>query len=154
MRRRRMGRHRPRKQNSRMKFVWFIVIIIGTVLCGYVTARFLVGPLLGYDTEVLKLDFPSKMAGNVKTADKDQKDDEQKKQGQKYILQFGVFSTKDGAAQLQETLEKDGINTSIEKEDGQYKVISDTYSTKEKALKELETLKEQNDIDVFITSTD
>ena len=155
MRRKRIRRHRPRKQNSRVKFIWFVAIILGTVICGYLTARFFVGPLLGYDTEVLKLDFPSKMALATKE-DKDSSEGAKTSASNKesesgYLLQFGVFSTREGAETLSDELKSRGIDTSVKKDKQQYKVISETFSSKEKALERLESLKEQKNLDVFIT---
>ena len=61
MNRRRIRRYRNQRRNSGMKFLGIIGIMIIAVICGYLTARFVIAPLLGYDTEVLKLDLPSKL---------------------------------------------------------------------------------------------
>ena len=130
MRRRRMRRYRPGKENSVMKFAVIFGIILCAVVCGYLTARFALGPIFGYDTEVLKLDFPSKLTAlleenadrssdvngkdevKVKNEDKDEKD------ARGYVLQFGVFSSKGGAKTLLSQLAGDGITAEIEEEDG------------------------------------
>lgn len=59
MNRRRVRRYRNQRGNSGVKFLGIIGIMVVAVICGYLTARFIIAPLLGYDTEVLKLDFPS-----------------------------------------------------------------------------------------------
>jgi len=166
MRRRRMRRYRPGKENSVMKFAVIFGIILCAVVCGYLTARFALGPIFGYDTEVLKLDFPSKLTAlleenadrssdvngkdevKVKNEDKDEKD------ARGYVLQFGVFSSKGGAKTLLSQLAGDGITAEIEEEDGSYKVVSEILKTKEEALKQLETLKDENNIDVFIDAVE
>ena len=82
MNRRRIRRYRNQRRNSGMKFLGIIGIMIIAVICGYLTARFVIAPLLGYDTEVLKLDLPSKLTAvldrsgdstdDEDTADKDE----------------------------------------------------------------------------------
>ena len=163
MRRRRMRRYRPGKENSMMKLGLLFGIILGAVVCGYLTARFALGPLFGYDTEVLKLDFPSKLTAKLEeTADsaknRETKAKNEGKANEKnvkgYVLQFGVFSSKSGAKTLLSQLSKDGIDAKIQEDDGSYKVISDCLDTKEEALKQLEKLKDENNIDVFIDAVD
>ncbi|MBR3756696.1 MAG: SPOR domain-containing protein [Firmicutes bacterium] len=159
MRRRRMRRYRPGKENSMMKLGLLFGIILGAVVCGYLTARFALGPLFGYDTEVLKLDFPSKLtacieaAADRKSAD-ESKENDKEKSAKGYVLQFGRFDAKSGAKTMVSQLEKDGIDAEIQEEDGSYKVISETIDTKEEALKQLEALKDEKNIDVFIDTVD
>lgn len=163
MRRRRMRRYRPGKENSMMKLGFIFGIILCAVVCGYLTARFALGPLFGYDTEVLKLDFPSKLTARLeeaaeKKAEGKTKEKNEGKANDKnvkgYVLQFGVFSSKSGAKTLLSQLSKDGIDAKIQEDDGSYKVISDCLDTKEEALKQLEKLKDENNIDVFIDAVD
>ncbi len=61
MNRRRIRRYHRQRGNSGVKFLGIVGIMLVAVICGYMTARFVIAPLLGYDTEVLKLDFPSKL---------------------------------------------------------------------------------------------
>ena len=166
MRRRRMRRYRPGKENSMMKLAIVFGIILCAVVCGYLTARFALGPLLGYDTEVLKLELPSKLTAKLEEAADSAKNGENKEKTEGkatenkadnatgYVLQFGVFSTKSGAKTLLNQLTKDGIDAKLQEDDGQYKVISDVIDTKEEALKQLEKLKDENNIDVFIDAVD
>lgn len=159
MRRRRMRRYRPGKENSMMKLGVIFGIILCAVVCGYLTARFALGPIFGYDTEVLKLDFPSKLTAQLekavgkKSADGSGANDKEK-EDKGYVLQFGVFSSQSGAQTLLNQLDKDGIDAEIKEESGSYKVISETIETKEEALKQLETLKDENNIDVFIDTVE
>lgn len=75
MNRRRIRKYRNQRRNSGMKFLGIIGIMIIAVICGYLTARFVIAPLLGYDTEVLKLDLPSKLTA-VFDKDDGQTDDD------------------------------------------------------------------------------
>lgn len=152
MRRRKIRRYRPGKENSVMKFTIVFGIILCAVLCGYLTARYVVGPLLGFDTEVLKLDFPSKLITGLEKDSTKKENDRMTSEG--YVLQFGVFSSESGAETLLDQLKKNDINAKIKEEDGSYKVISDTITTKEEALQQLERLKDENNIDVFIDTVD
>ena len=159
MRRRRMRRYRPGKENSMMKLALLFGIILCAVVLGYLTARFALGPLFGYDTEVLKLDFPSKLAARIEAESDKQSADEseernQDKDAKGYVLQFGRFDAKSGAKTLISQLKKDDIDAEIQEEDGSYKVISETIETKEEALKQLEKLKDEKNIDVFIDTVD
>lgn len=164
MKRRKMRRYRSIKKNSGVKLLGFIGIMIGAVICGYLTARFVVAPLLGYETEVLKLDFPSRLTSllennkesqpeadsDAEAEDKAEAEDEDEA-ADSYALQFGLFTSKDGAQTLKEKLQKENIKTEIQENDGKYKVLKGGFTTKEAALKELESLKDKKDIDVFIT---
>jgi hypothetical protein len=159
VKRRKKRRYHSRNRNSGMKFLGFVGTIISAVICGYLTARFVVAPLLGYETEVLKLDIPSKLMSTAEkvterkgTEDEgfSQTDVEQKT----YVLQFGAFSTKSGAEELVAALKKKDIRTEVKESAGSYKVLSDIFETKEQALKELEALKNKQNIDVFLTVTD
>ncbi len=129
-------------KNSGVKFLGFIGIMIIAVICGYLTARYIAAPLLGYDTEVLKIDFPSKMAASTT----------EKEEDKGYVLQFGVFSSPEGAEQLQQSLQKDGIETEVHEAEGKYKVQGRVYDTKEEALEQLENMKESKNVDVFVTA--
>ncbi len=159
VKRRRLRRYRGMKQNSGVKFLGFIGIMIGAVICGYLTARFVVAPLLGYDTEVLKLDFPSKVTSMMKEKEEDSVQpstepkgtEEEEKEADYYALQFGVFSAQSGAENLVTMLKKEDVTANVKMLDGQYKVLSDMFSSKEEALKALEELKDKKNIDVFIT---
>ena len=163
VKKRRVRRGQSGKKNSWMKFLVFVGIIIGAVICGYVTARFVIAPLLGYDTQVLKLDFPSKLTSFLedreknrdqeksKTSKGDDQNQESNDKKTEYALQFGSFSSRDGAKVLQDQLEGEGIETEIEEVDGSYKVMQSGFDTKSAALDALASLKDQKDVDVFVT---
>ncbi|MGC2872677.1 SPOR domain-containing protein [Ihubacter sp. mB4P-1] len=177
MNRRKIRKYRSSRRNSGVKFLGILGIMIIAVICGYMTARFVIAPLLGYDTEVLKLDFPSRLTSffdkdNSDEAKDDEQDDderqnrdddEEKKTEKKsskdtasnedggYALQFGLFTTKDRAEELAADLDSDGIDTKIRKIDGKYKVISPLVDTKDEAVKQLKELQTDRVKDVFIT---
>ena len=70
MRRRRVKKRRRPGDISRMKFVWIIAIMILAVFLGYLTAKFVIGPLLGYNAD----ESPIKIAGNETSQSEDDKD--------------------------------------------------------------------------------
>lgn len=164
--RRKVRKRRSPRENSRMKSSWIIGIIILAVLLGYLTARFVIGPIIGYDAD----ESPTKIAGQTdedqdkeKDQDKDKKDSDKDKNAdadqtvnaaptEGYALQFGAFSTKEAAEKLAETLESQGIQTEIVEIDSVYKVISPVVDTKDKALDELDKLAEKEVTDVFVAT--
>ncbi len=180
MNRRRIRKYRNQRKNSGMKFLGIIGIMMIAVICGYLTARFVIAPLLGYDTEVLKLDLPSKLTAvldrdddgtddedanaadeseNTSQAQKDSKEDDNKDEDSDrpndedkgYALQFGLFSTEAKAEELVSKLEDEGIDTKIKEIDGKYKVISPIVSTKDEAVEKLKNTDSKEVSDVFIT---
>ena len=66
--RRRVKKRKTAGQNSRMKFGVFLGIMVLAVLCGYLSARFIVGPMIGYDAD----ESPARIAGDSgKDSDKE-----------------------------------------------------------------------------------
>lgn len=161
MNRRRIRRYRSQRGNSGVKFLGITGIMIVAVICGYLTARFIIAPLLGYDTEVLKLDFPSKLISVLQTGAEDDTDAQEanggnKKDGEQknrsgYALQFGLFSTRQRAEELCENLKSEGIDAEVKKVDDQYKVVSPLVDTKEEALTALKNTESDFVSDIFIT---
>lgn len=161
MKRRRRRVYRKKQKNSMMKLLCFLGIIIIAVIAGYLTARYIIGPILGYDTEVLKIDFPSVNTSETsKTNDKKanlfekkvSKAEDSNTNEEGFYLQFGVFENRDGAEELAKRLQDSNIDVDIVKKDGKYKVLSSLITSKEKAIKKLKNIKSADDIDVFITS--
>lgn len=154
MRKRRHKKRRPvpyEKSNIIMKFVPALVIIILAIALGYGTARFVVGPLCGYDLADLKINIKeSEPKAEPKPETKTETKPETE-QAEGYALQFGCFTTKEKASSLRDRLSEYGINTSIKKTEDGYKVIGETLKSKEEALNELNNIDKTKDIDVFIT---
>ncbi len=164
--RRRVKKRKSRNQNNRMKFSWFLGIIILAVFLGFLTARFVVGPLIGYDAG----ESPARTAGESggkkedsekkeKTEDKDKSEDGEETEASAdlvlkdgYALQFGAFSTKEAAEELAESLKSQGIETEVVRMENIYKVISPVVDTREQALDALTNLPDVEVEDVFITS--
>ena len=121
--RRRVRKRKSRNQNNRVKFTVFLGIIVLAVFLGFLTARFVVGPLIGYDAS----ESPAKIAGETQKKEtdsekdsKDEKNDAEESEASAdlvlkdgYALQFGAFSTKEAAEELAEALKSQGIDTEI-----------------------------------------
>lgn len=178
VKKRKIKRYRNARRNSGVKFAGILVIMITAVVCGYMTARFVIAPLLGYDTEVLKLDFPSKLTSILdrsKTKDFDGNEDfdisdgetsakesgndgEQEKPKETaetkdsgYALQFGVFAEKERAEKLSRLLKDDGIDVKIREKDGKYKVTGPLFETKQEAVTKLKSTSTDRVSGIFIT---
>lgn len=152
--RRRVKKRKAPAQKTRVKFTVFLGIMVLAVFAGYLTARFVLGPFIGYDAD----ESPARIAESGETGEKDGGSGEEEDTAsldlpsEGYALQFGVFSTEEGAQQLQKTLEEQGVRTEIRKAEDLYKVISPVADTKESVLEELENLKGKQVDDVFVTS--
>lgn len=136
--------HKRKKTGVQLCIV--IGIMLLAVLMGYFTARFIMAPLLGYDTDVLKVSLNLPIGDNAHKKNNEKNDSH-------YALQFGAFSSKDSANELKKELEEEGINVDIIKLDNKYKVIGNLLDTKEDALKQLKD-NQLKDIceDVFVTT--
>ncbi len=137
--RRKVRKRRGTSEKTKMKFTAVLVIITVTVVLGYATARFIIGPILGYNAD----ESPINVATNSEEIEKVEEG---------YALQFGVFSTKEAAQKLVTSLEGKGIKANIVEIDDQYKVISPIIQTKDEALGKLNEIKDKDVEDVFITS--
>lgn len=158
MRRRRVKKRKRPGEISKVKFIVFIAIMILAVFLGYLTARFVIGPLLGYDAD----ESPIKITGQEGSSD----DEESKKSGSEsdsdenqteeaeegYALQFGVFSTKEAAQQLADSLAAKGIEAKVIEDGEMFKVISPVLKTKDEAIQKLDDIKDKEVEDVFIAS--
>lgn len=160
MKRRRIRRYQRGLKNSGMKIITFVGIMIIAIILGYLTTRFIIAPIIGYDTDVLKLDLTGKLESLIDVDNeqtdtndgKDKKKDSKKDDNfQDYVIQFGVFSGEERAEQLVEKLKNIGITTTILEKDSQYKVISKIFDNKDEAVKHLKEINEYNVTDVFIT---
>ena len=150
--RRKVRKRKSNVQNSRVKFGAFLGIILLAVLLGYLTARFAIGPLIGYNAD----ESPAKAADEEKTQNSTASADADTENGfvptEGYALQFGAFSTEEAAEKLAASLQLQGIHTDIIKVNDVFKVISPVLDTKEAALEALSALPEISVEDVFIAS--
>lgn len=157
--RRKIRKRKSKSENSRMKMGVFVGIILLAVLLGFLTARFVIGPIIGYNAD----ESPVTLKENSEEQKNQAKEEKEEKEasvssGQEqmpeegYALQFGAFSTKDAAEKLAEALRLKGIETKIVEIDDVFKVISPLLADKETALKALQESKDKEIEDVFITS--
>ena len=156
--RRKIRKRKTKSENSRMKMGMFVGIILLAVVLGFLTARFVIGPIIGYnaDESPVKLEQKDDKSKKTDAEQTEQKASLETGQNQMpeegYALQFGAFSTKDAAEKLAEALRLKGIETKIVEIDDVFKVISPMLDDKEAALKALQESKDKDVEDVFITS--
>ena len=168
--RRRVRKRKSPRENSRVKFGIFLGIMGLAILLGYLTARFVVGPLIGYDADESQI----KSISELNDADEQDKQDTAKTEKSEedttkaeekekttanataaaptegYALQFGAFSSREAAEKLADALKEQGIKVKIIETDQVFKVISPVVDTREEALASLEKLGEKEVDDVFI----
>ena len=156
--RRKIRKRKTKSENSRMKMGMFVGIILLAVVLGFLTARFVICPIIGYnaDESPVKLEQKDDKGKKTDAEQTEQKASLETGQNQMpeegYALQFGAFSTKDAAEKLAEALRLKGIETKIVEIDDVFKVISPMLDDKEAALKALQESKDKDVEDVFITS--
>ena len=156
--RRKIRKRKTKSENSRMKMGMFVGIILLAVVLGFLTARFVIGPIIGYnaDESPVKLEQKDDKGKKTDAEQTEQKASLETGQNQMpeegYALQFGAFSTKEAAEKLAEALRLKGIETKIVEIDDVFKVISPMLDDKEAALKALQESKDKDVEDVFITS--
>ena len=139
---RRVKKRKRPGEKSGMKFAVILAIMIIAVGLGYLTARFVIGPLLGYDADESPINIAGKEETETEASDTSEKPDDG------YALQFGVFSSKESADKLAEK----GIETTIIQADNAYKVISPVIKTKDEAIEKLNDIRDKDVEDVFIAS--
>jgi hypothetical protein len=148
VKKRKIRRYRHSRGNSGVKFVGILGIMVAAIICGYLTARFIIAPVMGYDTEVLKLDLPSRLTALIgeKTGEQDAGETGS------YALQFGLFTSRAHAEALAEKLEAEDIAVSVRETEGNYQVISPLMATREEALEKLKDIETDLVSGVFITT--
>ena len=154
MKRRRIKK-RPRKvQKTKMKFTVVLAIMIIAIALGYGTAKFVIGPILGFSTDESSINIAQNEETKANVEEETEADNDSKNDTAEggYALQFGVFSSKEGAQKLVTSLSEKGVKAEIVEEDNQYKVISPIIRTKDEALDKLNDIKDKNIEDVFIAS--
>ena len=155
-RRRRVRKRKRPGENSRVKFAAFIAIMVLAVFLGYLTARFVIGPLLGYDAD----ESPITLTGGAESDEQEETETgstagaeaEAEAPEGGYALQFGVFSTKEAAEKLAGELVAKGIEADVIEDEEMFKVISPLIETKDEALSQLDGIKDKEVEDVFIAS--
>ena len=175
--RRKVRKRKPAGENSGVKLSLFLGIILLAVGLGFLTARFVIGPLIGYNAEespaqelTEEKTKETKKADTAADADADTDEGEDADTGadadanaadttdtaaetdQGYALQFGAFSSKEAAQELSDALQAKGIKTNVVEIDHVFKVMSPITEKKETALQDLAKVKDKEITDVFITA--
>lgn len=180
--RRKIRKRKSKAENSRMKLTVFGGIILLAIFLGFLTARFVIGPMIGYNADESPVQLKqneaaespkdkdgesaegasASAASDTRTEEETNSDSnsgieaadatESEMPQEGYALQFGAFSTKEAAEKLSEALRIKGIETKIIETDNAFKVISPVLEDRTAALEALEESKEKNAEDVFITS--
>lgn len=183
MNRRRRIRRKPVMRGGKkiqVNFAPIIVIICLSVCAGYLTAKYVVYPILGYEPTGLQI-FKDKAEDKKKetkqaktepttaqsetttaapattqttapTTSKVVEDKVDVKQTAGYALQFGSYSSKAAAEKSRKQLKNSGINAKIVQKDGAFKVIGELYNTKDKARAALAKMDES--VGAFVTTVD
>lgn len=164
-----MGRRRKFRRGTAMQrgkkiqvnFVPIVVIICLSIFAGYLTAKYVVYPFLGYEPAGLNL---NQRASSKETTAPTESTAEQTKKGSSpvvegqvnvesekgYALQFGSYSTKAAAQKAVEDLKASGIESKVVEKDGAYKVVGQLFTTKAKAKEALGKL--DKSVGAFITT--
>lgn len=180
--RRKIRKRKSKSENSRMKLTVFGGIILLAIFLGFLTARFVIGPMIGYNADESPVQLKQNEAAespkdkdgeSAEEADASAASDTKTEEGtnsgndsgieaadatdsempqEGYALQFGAFSTKQAAEKLSEALRIKGIETKIIETENAFKVISPVLEDRTAALKALEESNEKDVEDVFITS--
>lgn len=145
---RRRVKKRKTTQKSGMKFTTILGIMVMAVLLGYLTARFVIGPFIGYEAE----ESPAQIVEEEERENEEEETSSASLPTEGYALQFGVFSTREAAQSRADELEKQGIEVSVVEADQVFKIIGQVVGSREEAFASLEALNEKDFEDVFITS--
>lgn len=151
--RRKVRKRKAQAENSRVKLTAFAGIMLLAVFLGFLTARFVIGPVIGYNADESEI----KIAQDSDTENKAEEDDTLTEEAntvpaEGFALQFGAFSTEEAARALSDELKSKGIETEIIEAGDIFKVISPVAEDRDEALKALENAKEKEVTDVFIAS--
>ncbi len=168
MNRRRSIRRRPsiyRGQKMQVNFLPVIVIICLSVCAGYLTAKYVIYPVLGYEpaglsilkqkqTDIEKEETAGSKSGEPTESRKESLEETSKVSPQTpsdkviedkadvrpaagYAIQFGSYSTREAAEKSAAQLKASGIEVETLEKDGAFKVIGQLFDTKDKAKAEL-----------------
>lgn len=155
-RRRRINRKSRGKNGNRAGI--FVMAVFCSVMAGYITANYIIGPAVGLESQTVFSDFINNRQQTVeKEVDKTENNNEtdviqdqvQKQNESGYALQYGSFSSNAAAQQCVNDLASKGIKTEIIEKDSSFKVIGEVFDTKEEAESHKETYSSGEDI--FIT---
>lgn len=157
-RKRRRRYTKPYRNNSmKNKALSFVLVICVSVSAGYLTATYILGPVLGLEPQPSFLDFinDDKKQEDEKKNEKKETEilvDSEAEAAEKsgFAVQYGSFSSKAGAEEHAHSLKESGVTVKIIETDGMFKVIGKIFDTKEAARTYMEEKHADND-DLFIT---
>lgn len=146
-----------RKSDMKIKVFSAVMAVFFSVGAGYVTATYIIGPALGLDAQPMFSDFLKK-----ESVEEEKKNNKNENENVKivqdelpvntesgYALQYGSFSSKEGAQTCVDKLSGMGITAEIIEKDNCYKVIGEVFETKSEAEKSKQQVPVTED--VFIT---
>lgn len=151
-------RHNSR-DHSKNRIGLIFISICCSVIAGFLTSNYIIGPALGLDTDIVISEFINKKQSveidNKKVVDESDEKNivvedqiiENSESG--YAVQYGSFSSKERAQKFMNELTSEGIDASIYNKDGSYKIIGKVFDTKEEARVQKNNLNIGKD--VFIT---
>ncbi len=177
MRNRRRSRNYRGFRNSRhnkatLNFTPVIVILCLSVGCGYATARYVVDPVVNYvptpaaeGTETISSSAAADAVEGKNTKTEDTAAADETKAGNidivedevkvtetrelaGYALQFGCYSGEAVAEAAMKCIDVEGLQ--VIEQDSMYKIIGETYDTKEKAAAALKKLPDT--VQAFVTA--
>lgn len=156
--RRKVRKRKAKTENSGVKLGVIAGIMLLAVFLGFLTARFVIGPIIGYNADESEISIAGEKQGDITESEREEAKDAgssdvvNAEPSEGYALQFGAFSTMESAQKMADILKEKGIETKIVEADEAYKVISPVTESKEAALQSLEEAKEKEVTDVFIAS--
>ncbi|NLY71879.1 MAG: SPOR domain-containing protein [Clostridiales bacterium] len=171
---RRRGGYNRRYGRGLIVFVIIVILAIGS---GYLTTKYFIGSFFGdkmnADTQnsndqdfsgssiiVGQQDITEENNENIKTENPsannnaDGKDENTQYKITLYCIQYGSFSSKEGAEQIAQNLKASNIDTMVFITDGSYKVLGTPYIKEEVAREALANMKTIAGEDIFITTVE
>ncbi|MDO4545232.1 MAG: SPOR domain-containing protein [Bacillota bacterium] len=152
----------PQRRRVKPNYVPVVVILCMAIGCGYVTAKYVVDPVVNYVPELVaeKQQEETKDDSQKQTEAQDQKEDstadvveddvkvEETGKVTGYALQFGCYSSQEAAEKAMSSLGVTGLR--VLKQNKMYKIVGDAYDTKKEARSALEELPET--ANAFVTT--
>ena len=144
-RRRPRGRRKNLRNSKKLNFAPIVVILCMSVGCGYITAKYIVDPVVNYAPQILADKDEDKGTTQEESEDKttlieDDVDVEEAEEISGYALQFGSYSDKASAEKVMASIDANGLQ--IIEQDDLYKIIGVIYKSKADAKTALEDLPE------------
>lgn len=150
--RRKIRKRKAQAENSRMKLTVITGIMFLAVFLGFLTARFVIGPVIGYNADESEIRLADDNGEDSGETNQEQEQEVSTAPEKGYALQFGAFSTEDAAEEMSKQLGAKGVETEIVRAGDIYKVIGRISGDREEVLSALEEIKNKEIADVFIAS--